>query len=239
MPGASSTINVTELIDQRPLTELQIRVVFLCALMIFLDGADTIMLGLVAPSIAATLSVSPSSFGPVFGISQAGILLGVLTFGPLGDRFGRKRLVIGATLLFAILTLATVWIKSFDQLLVLRFLTGLGLGGLAPNAVALTSEFAPKRLRSAFVALQWSAFPLGGVAIALLGSVLIAPLGWQSLFLIGSIVPLLLVVALIFALPEIGVVPAHPRSVSENRAANRPQNSAGNSGSGGSPLHRQ
>ena len=202
MPGASSTINVTEVIDQRPLTELQIRVVFLCALMIFLDGADTIMLGLVAPSIAATLGVSPSSFGPVFGISQAGILLGVLTFGPLGDRFGRKRLVIGATLLFAILTLATVWIKSFDQLLVLRFLTGLGLGGLAPNAVALTSEFAPKRLRSAFVALQWSAFPLGGVAIGLLGSVLIAPLGWQSLFLIGSIVPLLLVVALIFALPE-------------------------------------
>ena len=177
MPGASSTINVTELIDQRPLTELQIRVVFLCALMIFLDGADTIMLGLVAPSIAATLGVSPSSFGPVFGISQAGILLGVLTFGPLGDRFGRKRLVIGATLLFAILTLATVWIKSFDQLLALRFLTGLGLGGLAPNAVALTSEFAPKRLRSAFVALQWSAFPLGGVAIGLLGSVLITPLG--------------------------------------------------------------
>jgi MFS transporter, AAHS family, 4-hydroxybenzoate transporter len=202
MPGASSTINVTELIDQRPLTELQIRVVLLCALTIFLDGADTIMLGLVAPSIAATLGVSPSSFGPVFGISQAGILLGVLTFGPLGDRFGRKRLVIGATLLFALLTLATVWIKSFDQLLVLRFFTGLGLGGLAPNAVALTSEFAPKRLRSAFVALQWSAFPLGGVAIGLLGSVLITPFGWQSLFLVGSIVPLLLVVALIFALPE-------------------------------------
>lgn len=202
MPGAPSTINVTELIDQRPLTELQIRVVFLCALTIFLDGADTIMLGLVAPSIAATLGVSPSSFGPVFGISQAGILIGVLTFGPLGDRFGRKRLVIGATLLFAILTLATVWIRSFDQLLALRFLTGLGLGGLAPNAVALTSEFAPKRLRSAFVALQWSAFPLGGVAIGVLASVLLARWGWQSLFLIGSIVPLLLVVALIFALPE-------------------------------------
>jgi AAHS family 4-hydroxybenzoate transporter-like MFS transporter len=202
MPEASSTINVTELIDQRPLTELQIRVVALCALMIFLDGADTIMMGLVAPSLAATIGVGANSFGPVFGISQAGILLGVLAFGPLGDRFGRKRLVIGATLLFAIFTLATVWARSFDELLALRFLTGIGLGGLAPNAVALTSEFAPKRLRAAFISLQWSAFPLGGVAIGLLASVLITGWGWQSLFLIGSIVPLVLVAVLIFALPE-------------------------------------
>ncbi len=202
MPEASSTINVTELIDQRPLIELQIRVVALCALMIFLDGADTIMMGLVAPSLAATIGVSANSFGPVFGISQAGILLGVLAFGPLGDRFGRKRLVIGATLLFAIFTLATVWARSFDELLALRFLTGIGLGGLAPNAVALTSEFAPKRLRAAFISLQWSAFPLGGVAIGLLASVLITGWGWQSLFLIGSIVPLALVAVLIFALPE-------------------------------------
>jgi AAHS family 4-hydroxybenzoate transporter-like MFS transporter len=202
MPEASSTINVTDLIDQRPLIELQIRVVALCALMIFLDGADTIMMGLVAPSIAATIGVSANAFGLVFGISQAGILLGVLCFGPLGDRFGRKRLVIGATLLFATFTLVTVWTTSFNELLVLRFLTGIGLGGLAPNAVALTSEFAPKRLRAAFVSLQWSAFPLGGVAIGLLASILITRWGWQSLFLIGSIIPLLLVVALIFALPE-------------------------------------
>jgi len=110
--------------------------------------------------------------------------------------------MIGAILLFAIFTLATVWVRSVDELIALRFLTGLGLGGVAPNAVALTSEFAPKRLRAAFVSLQWSAFPLGGVAIGLLGSILIVSWGWQSLFLIGSIVPLVLVVVLIFTLPE-------------------------------------
>jgi MFS transporter, AAHS family, 4-hydroxybenzoate transporter len=202
MPAESSTINVTELIDRRPLTELQIRVIALCALAIFLDGADTIMLGLVAPSIAATIGVSVSSFGPIFGSSQAGILIGVLAFGPLGDRLGRKRLVIGCGLLFATFTLVTAWTKSFDQLLALRFITGLGLGGVAPNAVALTSEFAPKRLRAAFVSLQWSAFPLGGVAIGLLGSVLITTWGWQSMFLVGAAAPLILVVVLIAALPE-------------------------------------
>jgi AAHS family 4-hydroxybenzoate transporter-like MFS transporter len=202
MAERASTINVTELIDLRPLTELQIRVTILCALTIFLDGMDTIVIGLVAPSIAATIGVNVATFGPVFGTSQAGVLLGVLVFGPLGDRLGRKRLLIGCALLFAVFTLLTAWTTTFDELLVFRFLTGLGLGGVAPNAVALTSEFAPKRLRAALVSLQWAALPLGGVAIGLLSSVLITRWGWQSLFYIGAIVPLILVVVLIVALPE-------------------------------------
>src|ERR1700688_1446807 len=202
MTERASTINVTKLIDLRPITELQIRVTLLCALTIFLDGLDGIVFGLAAPSLAAAIGVSVTSFGPVFGIGQAGILVGVLTFGPLGDRFGRKRLVIGSMLLFATFTMLTIWTTSFDELLVFRFLTGLGLGGVAPNAVALASEFAPKRLRAAFVSLLWAALPLGGVAIGLLSSVLIPNWGWQSLFYVGSVVPLVLVVVLLFALPE-------------------------------------
>ena len=202
MSARASTINVTELIDLRPITELQIRVTILCALTIFLDGIDTIIIGLVAPSLAAAVGVNVTSFGPVFGIGQAGILIGVLIAGPLGDHLGRKRLMIAAALLFAIFTGLTAWTTSFGELLTFRFLTGLGLGGVAPNAVALTSEFAPKRLRAAFVSVQWSALPLGGVAIGLLSSILITAWGWQSLFYIGSIVPLVLVAVLIFALPE-------------------------------------
>ncbi|HUI15387.1 MAG TPA: MFS transporter [Xanthobacteraceae bacterium] len=202
MAERSTTINVTELIDLRPITELQIRVTILCALMIFLDGVDLIMIGLTAPSIAAAIGVKVTSFGPVFGIGQVGLVIGVLVCGPLGDRFGRKRLIIGSVLLFAIFTLAIVWTTTFDQLLVYRFLAGIGLGGLGPNAVALTSEYAPKRLRAAFVAVQWSALPLGGVAVGLLSSFMLPLWGWQSLFYLGAIVPLILVVVLLFALPE-------------------------------------
>ena len=203
MSERTSTINVTELIDQRPLTALQIRVTLLCALTIFLDGIDVIVIGLVAPSLAAAVGVNVTTFGPVFGLGQAGVLVGVLTFGPLGDRLGRKRLLIGSVILFATFTLLTIWTTSFNELLVFRFLTGLGLGGAAPNAVALTSEYAPKRLRAALVSLQWAALPLGGVAVGLMSSVLIAQWGWQSLFYIGSIVPLFLAAALVFVLPEL------------------------------------
>src|SRR6202451_1323065 len=117
MTERTSTINVTELIDLRPVTELQIRVTILCALAIFLDGIDTIVIGLVAPSLAAAIGANVSTFGPIFGLGEAGILLGVLTFGPLGDHLGRKRLIIGSALLFAIFTLMTVWATSFDELL--------------------------------------------------------------------------------------------------------------------------
>lgn len=202
MAERSATINVTELIDLRPVTELQIRVTVLCALMIFLDGIDLIMIGLTAPAIAAAIGVKVTSFGPVFGIGQVGLVIGVLVCGPLGDRFGRKRLIIGSVLLFAIFTLMIVWTTTFNQLLTYRFLAGLGLGGLGPNAVALTSEYAPKRLRAAFVAVQWSALPLGGVAVGLLSSFMLPLWGWQSLFYLGAIVPLILVVVLLFALPE-------------------------------------
>src|SRR5580700_302483 len=127
MAERSSTVNVTELIDLRPVTTLQIRVTILCAMLIFLDGIDIIVIGLAAPSLAATVGVPVSSFGPVFGIGQAGIMLGVLTFGPLGDRIGRKRLVIGCALLFAVFTLLTARATSFDELLAFRLLAGLGL----------------------------------------------------------------------------------------------------------------
>lgn len=233
MSERSDTINVTELIDLRPITELQIRVTILCAMTIFLDGIDTIVIGLVAPSLAAAIGVNVSTFGPIFASGQAGTLLGVLLLGPVGDRFGRKRLVILCALMFAIFTFMTSQATSFNELLLFRFLNGLGLGGAAPNAVALTSEFAPRRLRAAFVSLQWSALPLGGVAIGLLSSVLITTWGWQSLFYIGSIVPLILVIILIFALPESasflltrGLDPGNVRRIVCRIAPDIPQSSA-------------
>ena len=127
MSERASTVNVTELIDLRPVTELQVRVALLCALTIFLDGIDVIVIGLVAPSLAAAIGVNVTSFGPVFGIGQAGVLVGVLTFGPLGDRFGRKRLVIASMLLFATFTLA----DDLDYVIqrasmVVRFLDRIG-----------------------------------------------------------------------------------------------------------------
>lgn len=157
-------VNITRLIDGRPFSRLAMLVLVQCAIIILLDGTDSIAIGLTAPAIAKSIGVSMASFGPIFAIGQAGVMIGALLLGPLADRVGRKSMIIGATAAFGAFTLLTAFCTSYEQLFVCRLLAGLGLGGVTPNAVALTSEYAPKNSRSAVVALMWAAFPLGGVS---------------------------------------------------------------------------
>jgi AAHS family 4-hydroxybenzoate transporter-like MFS transporter len=199
LPSRVVTTNVTALIDERELSALQIQTFVLGALVILFDGANTIAISVAAPSIAAALKLQISTFGPIFSAGQAGLLVGALALGPLADRWGRKVLVIASTVTFGIFSLATAWATTFDQLLMFRLLAGIGLGGAAPNVVALASEYAPKRIRSALVTLLWAAFPLGGVLMGLLGA---GSFSWEMIFYIGGAVPLAISLLLIANLPE-------------------------------------
>ena len=199
MTQATTTTSVTEVIDQQPISSLQIRAFALGMLVILFDGADTISISVTAPSIASSLGLKMSGFGPVFSAGQAGLLIGALALGPLADRWGRKTMVVTSTLLFGVFSLLTVWAGSFNQFFALRLLTGIGLGGAAPNIVALASEYAPKRLRSSLVTLLWAAFPLGGVVMGLVGA---AELRWHTIFYLGGGIPLVFALVLLGGLPE-------------------------------------
>lgn len=180
----------------------QIGVVVLCGLIALLDGFDLQAIGLAAPAIAGALKVAPQMLGAVFSAALAGLAIGAFALGPAADRFGRKRVLIGSTLCFGIFTLCTATATSLNELLAYRFLTGLGLGGAMPSFIALTAEYAPRRLRATVVAILWAGFPLGGVVGGLLGSWLIPAMGWQAIFYVGGVLPILLVPALALLLPE-------------------------------------
>jgi AAHS family 4-hydroxybenzoate transporter-like MFS transporter len=197
MPGSQSITNVTDLIDRRPLGALQVRTFLLATLVILLDGANTISITVTAPAIAPALGIPMSAFGPIFSAGQAGLLIGALALGPLADRWGRKSLVLGSTLAFGIFSLVTPLAASFNQLFLMRLLAGIGLGGAAPNAVALVSEYAPKRMRASLVTLMWAAFPLGGVLMGLLGG-----LDWRTIFYLGGALPLAVAALIPGTLPE-------------------------------------
>jgi len=202
MSQSAHEVNVTRLIDEGRVTPFQIVTIIFCALVNLFDGIDTQSIGVAAPFIADALGIKIANFGPIFSSALVGATIGAASFGPLADRLGRKTLLIIATVLIGIFTILTATATSVPMLMLFRLLAGLGLGGATPCFIALTSEYAPARLRATIVTLMWSAFPFGGMIGGLLNSYLLTQMGWQAIFYIGGVVPLVIAVVLFFYLPE-------------------------------------
>ena len=200
--SAAQTIDVVDFIDRQPVGGFQIRVLLTCAAVLFLDGFDTQAIGYVAPALAKEWGLSKAALGPVFSAGLFGLMIGALVFGPLADRVGRKTIIILSTLAFGIGALATAMVQDVTTLLVIRFLTGLGLGGAMPNAIAMTSEFNPQRRRATMVMIMFCGFSVGAALGGLLAAGLIPQFGWRAVFVVGGVAPLIMVPILVFKLPE-------------------------------------
>jgi len=198
----TARLEIHHFIDQLPLSRYQLLVAILCALVLFMDGFDAQAMGFVAPALIDYLHIARASLGPVFSSGLVGIMIGALIFGPLADRFGRKPVLVFCTVLFGACSLLTATATSLPSLLVYRLITGFGLGGAMPNAVALTSEFMPRRLRATAVTLMFVGFSIGAAVGGFVAAGLIARFGWQSVFVTGGIVPCAIAVLLIALLPE-------------------------------------
>jgi AAHS family 4-hydroxybenzoate transporter-like MFS transporter len=202
MEAGSRTLTVNAIIDERPLSRFQVSTILLCSLVLLLDGFDTQAMGFLVPPIADELGLPLSAFGPVLSAGLFGLMLGAMSAGPVADRWGRKWAVIGCSCVFGGFSLLTVTADSIGELVTLRFLTGLGLGGAMPNVVALASEYAPKRLQPILVTVIFAGMGGGAVLASLVGGALIPIWGWRSVFYVGGVLPLVLAVVLVKALPE-------------------------------------
>jgi AAHS family 4-hydroxybenzoate transporter-like MFS transporter len=202
MVSRDNVVNITRLIDDGPVSPMQIMAMLLCSSVAFLDGVDSQSIAVAAPIIAEKLGLARSALGPIFSAAIFGAMLGALTFGLLGDRFGRKRMLVIATLVFGVFTIATAYASSYEVLLAVRFCAGIGLGGATPCFLALASEYAPKRRRAMVASLIWAAFPLGGIVGGFLNAYILAFADWRTIFLIGGITPLVVALALLAWLPE-------------------------------------
>jgi AAHS family 4-hydroxybenzoate transporter-like MFS transporter len=197
-----ASIDVTGIMDEQRTGPFHVRIVLLCALMLFLDGIDNQGISYVAPALSKAWNLSRGALAPVFTAGIIGVALGALVTGPLTDRFGRRPMVLGTVIWFSLLTLAVTQASNLSELLVLRFLAGLGLGSLVPMAVVVCSENAPRRLRATMVTLATCGYSIGAASGGLLAAQLIPLYGWPSIFWVGGIAPLFLVVAMWAWLPE-------------------------------------
>lgn len=200
--AVGNCLDVQSFINDQPLSRYQWRVVILCFLIVFLDGLDTAAMGFIAPALSQEWGIDRASLGPVMSAALIGMVFGALGSGPLADRFGRKGVLVGAVLVFGGFSLASAYATDVDQLLVLRFLTGLGLGAGMPNATTLLSEYTPERLKSLLVTSMFCGFNLGMAGGGFISAKLIPAYGWHSLLVLGGVLPLLLVVVLLVWLPE-------------------------------------
>src|SRR5204863_3368178 len=191
----------TALENQR-LGPLQLRVAALCTLVQICDGYDINSIGVAVPSLTHAWSLPGPAFTTAFVWSSIGILVGALSSGPIGDRFGRKPLLLASIAIFGFASLLSAFAGSLTMLAVLRFFTGVGIGGAMPGTVALTGDYTPQRWRATVIMATFTGAPIGGFVCGQIAGLLLPSFGWPGIFIVGGIVPLLILVALVLWLPE-------------------------------------
>jgi len=189
-------------LENQRLGPLQIRVAALCTLVQICDGYDINSIGVAVPQLTHLWNLPGPAFTQAFLWSSIGILVGALSAGPIGDRLGRKPLLLGALTIFGLASVGSGLAGSLFWLSVTRFFTGVGIGAAMPGAATLTGDYAPHRRRALMIMASFTGAPIGGFICGQLAGVLLPSFGWTSVFFVGGIVPLIMVAVLAIWLPE-------------------------------------
>ena len=195
-------LNITTLVDQSRLGAFQWTMFTLCGLCLIMDGFDVQAMGYVAPEVIKEFHVARDVMGRVLSAALVGILIGSYALSMLADRFGRRPVLIGASLYFAVCAILTAHVESVNQLLIIRFLGGIGMGAIMPNALALAGEYSPARVRVMVLMIVGNFFTMGAAIGGFIANWLLPRYGWRAVFTFGGVVPLVVGILMLFFLPE-------------------------------------
>ena len=177
-------------------------VLAICAVAATVEGYDLQVVGYVAPAISREWNLAAGAFGPTFSIGLVGLMLGCLFIAPLSDRLGRKTIIVGSTVAYSVLVLASAAADSLSTLFWMRLATGIGLGGALPNIAASAAEASPQKFRATTVAILFCGFGFGSFVGGFVAFLLIENYGWQSVFIFGGAAALVMAPVLAFGLPR-------------------------------------
>jgi len=196
------SIRIDDLVDGQKIRGFNLNLLFWSFLAMFADGYDISVMPFAMPTLSKLWHVDAGLQGWALTASLIGVLAGSPLLGYIGDRYGRKPAILLGSVIYGATTLTVIWQHGYWVTLALRFCTGIGIGGLMPNTIALNSELSPKRLRATLVVLMFTGVTLGSSAPGFISAWVLPTFGWKVLFLVGGAVPLLVAVCLYFALPE-------------------------------------
>jgi AAHS family 4-hydroxybenzoate transporter-like MFS transporter len=206
-PGQSGgvvgqTIRIDDLVDGQKFRGFNFNLLFWSFLAMFADGYDISVMPFAMPTLSKLWHVDAGLQGYALSASLVGVLVGSPLLGYIGDRHGRKAAILMGSVIYGVTTLAVIWQHGYWATIALRLCTGIGIGGLMPNTIALNSELSPRRLRATLVVLMFTGITLGSSAPGFIAAWMLPKFGWSMLFLVGGMVPLLVAGCLYFALPE-------------------------------------
>ncbi len=196
------TIDIARIIDEQKIGRIHITLIVLSFLTLMVDGYDIIAVGFAGPSLVKEWGATNAQLGILFTSGLFAGLFGSLICGYLADRFGRKRVIVYGLLFFGVFTLASVLADSISTLTLLRFIAGLGVGGVMPVVFALNSEYAPRRIRATLMLVMSTGTTFGGVLPGLVSAQFLARYGWHILFWTGGLGPILVAIVVAYLLPE-------------------------------------
>ncbi len=217
---SQAVVSATETaLENQRIGPLQIRVAALCTLIQICDGYDINSIAWAVPALKDIWHLPPPAFTTAFLWSSIGIMVGALSAGPIGDRVGRKPLLLASLTIFGLASLLSAFAGSLGMLTILRFFTGLGIGGAFPGAATLTGDYAPHRRRALMIMASFTGAPLGGFVGGMIVAALLPHFGWPMIFVLGGVFPLLLVPVLAIWLPESPRFLARKANLSPRQAA--------------------
>lgn len=196
-----SVVRIDETIDRSRFSSFHFSIIFWCFFIILMDGYDVVIYGSVIPSLIEEWGISTVTAGAIGSYTAAGTAVGAIIFGLLADKIGRKKVIIICTVMFSLFTALAPFAGGPVLFAILRVIAGLGLGGVMPNVIALSTEYAPKKIRGAIVSFIFCGYSIGAIAAALFSKSLLPTVGWKPIFWIAAI-PLLALPFLAKQLPE-------------------------------------
>jgi AAHS family 4-hydroxybenzoate transporter-like MFS transporter len=202
MMAGDSEVQVSHFLDEHGVGSFQIKLIFWTIIIAIIDGYDIGAVAFAAPRLIAEWHVAPKDLGLVLSASNIGVLFGSQIFGWVGDRYGRKTSLILCNLLFGVFTFLAAYSTNLTEMTWLRLIAGLGIGGVIPNVVAINAESAPRDKRATLAIIAAGMVPLGGAVAGFVSAALVPSYGWQILFFVGGIVPIVAALLAIMGLPE-------------------------------------
>ena len=200
--NSPAKININQVVDNSRLRPFHWGIFLLCGLCLIMDGFDLQAIGFVAPAVTKEFHIASGNMRTIFSAALVGVLIGSLLFSALADRVGRRPVLVAVTFYFAVLSFFTARVTTPDQLLYIRLLSGIGLGGIMPNIMALVGEYSPARARVMAMLVVSNGFTLGAAFGGPIAAWLIPQYGWRSVFYFGAAVPLVIGILEYLFLPE-------------------------------------